>query len=63
MCDACIDDLVTTHDLVNAGLGASKQGISQPLQSMSAGGGMGVIDMHQADKKRWAGDAYAVASR
>ncbi|CAM9975945.1 unnamed protein product [Pylaiella littoralis] len=37
------------------GLGASRQGISQPLQSMSAGGGMGVIDMHQADKKRLKG--------
>eukprot|EP00903_Cladosiphon_okamuranus_P012880 g12028.t1 len=37
------------------GLGASKQGISQPLQSMAAGGGMGVIDMHQADKKRIGG--------
>ena len=43
------------HDdfLRTPGLGASRQGISQPLQSMSAGGGMGVIDMHQADKKRW----------
>ncbi|CAM9551982.1 unnamed protein product [Ascophyllum nodosum] len=37
------------------GLGASRQGISQPLQSMAAGGGMGVIDMHQADKKRMGG--------
>eukprot|EP00904_Undaria_pinnatifida_P005629 jgi/Undpi1/2196/HiC_scaffold_12.g05582.m1 len=43
------------------GLGASRQGISQPLQSMSAGGGMGVIDMHQADKKRMGGPGDAPA--
>lgn len=43
---------LTTRLIGQAGLGASKQGISQPLQSTPAGGGMGVIDMHQADKKR-----------
>ncbi|CAB1109203.1 unnamed protein product [Ectocarpus sp. CCAP 1310/34] len=47
------------------GLGASRQGISQPLQSMSAGGGMGVIDMHHSDKKRMGGpsDTPAPAAR